>query len=505
MINKFRKTISGAVASCALFFLASLFPVSFPASVQAQTFAVVEGVVRPPNSGSQRTRHVFTFPEFTENTRLTARFTIAALDNDGVDQNNTLGGQRDRFDRAGYFYFEDTDGGEIELVKFITGFGGSTVHERDVTDLLPKLSGKTVNIGGRVTTFTGRSWGLTGEIIAEQIATPTLTTVFSDAVIPVDNVLRETFDNAPNNRLSFTVNVPELPAGTQGYQNFTLLYFVSGHSGGAGSGGDEFETKTHRIFVNGNEVQEYTADNNQIPGGSDNLTPTTRSILRPWRNFGTEFRSVNPFAGRFGNVRSSDFARSGWKPGDDVRPITVDLTGMISAGENTFELAIENVTPEQGNWRVSAYLTGNVLTSDLPPAFTGDPADLDRNGIVDDADIEAFRDVYLTDISFNELFRFREFGADFDGNSIVDLLDAAAFVDALANAGINLTVEQLINPAPEVLLGDVNLDGVVGFLDIAPFITVLASGPFQAEADLDESGVVDFLDIAPFIAILSGS
>jgi hypothetical protein len=56
-----------------------------------------------------------------------------------------------------------------------------------------------------------------------------------------------------------------------------------------------------------------------------------------------------------------------------------------------------------------------------------------------------------------------------------------------------------------VLLGDVNLDGVVDFLDISPFISVLSSGTFQAEADCDQSGMVDFLDISPFIAILSGS
>lgn len=53
--------------------------------------------------------------------------------------------------------------------------------------------------------------------------------------------------------------------------------------------------------------------------------------------------------------------------------------------------------------------------------------------------------------------------------------------------------------------GDVNLDGVVDFFDISPFIGVLSTGEFQAEADCDESGNVDFLDISPFIAILSGS
>ena len=53
--------------------------------------------------------------------------------------------------------------------------------------------------------------------------------------------------------------------------------------------------------------------------------------------------------------------------------------------------------------------------------------------------------------------------------------------------------------------GDVDQDGEVDFLDISPFITVLSSGEFQAEADCNEDGEVDFLDIAPFIVILAGS
>jgi len=58
--------------------------------------------------------------------------------------------------------------------------------------------------------------------------------------------------------------------------------------------------------------------------------------------------------------------------------------------------------------------------------------------------------------------------------------------------------------AAPVMLGDVNLDGVVDFLDIAPFIEVLSSNGFQAEADIDLNLTVDFLDITPFINLLSG-
>lgn len=54
------------------------------------------------------------------------------------------------------------------------------------------------------------------------------------------------------------------------------------------------------------------------------------------------------------------------------------------------------------------------------------------------------------------------------------------------------------------LLGDINLDGSVNFLDISPLIAFLSSGESQAEADCNQDGFVNFSDIAPFIAILSG-
>ena len=66
-----------------------------------------------------------------------------------------------------------------------------------------------------------------------------------------------------------------------------------------------------------------------------------------------------------------------------------------------------------------------------------------------------------------------------------------------ADATFNVT---LIN---RVLVGDVNLDGDVNFLDIAPFIAILSSVTFQAEADVNGSGSVNFIDVFPFIGILS--
>ena len=68
----------------------------------------------------------------------------------------------------------------------------------------------------------------------------------------------------------------------------------------------------------------------------------------------------------------------------------------------------------------------------------------------------------------------------------------------------NATLRVTVAGTSEPLLGDVNLDGMVSFLDIAPFVTVLLNGQLQAEADINGSGNVDFLDIAPFVAILTG-
>ena len=53
-----------------------------------------------------------------------------------------------------------------------------------------------------------------------------------------------------------------------------------------------------------------------------------------------------------------------------------------------------------------------------------------------------------------------------------------------------------------VLLGDVNLDGVVDKDDVSPFISILMTGGFQAEADIDRNGIVNRADIQPFVEIL---
>jgi len=80
---------------------------------------------------------------------------------------------------------------------------------------------------------------------------------------------------------------------------------------------------------------------------------------------------------------------------------------------------------------------------------------------------------------------------DVNGDGLADFIVGAA----LGNY-VRVFVSKIIT------LGDCNLDGVVTFSDIAPFIAILQSGTFLAEADCNQDGVVDFADIPALIAIL---
>ena len=91
-------------------------------------------------------------------------------------------------------------------------------------------------------------------------------------------------------------------------------------------------------------------------------------------------------------------------------------------------------------------------------------------------------------------------GATGDAGEIFDGTGTGRFRWRILDATFTVT-----SSASPVLLGDIDLNGTVEFLDISPFIDVLASGNFQAEADCNESGDVNFLDISPFIQILSGA
>ncbi len=86
--------------------------------------------------------------------------------------------------------------------------------------------------------------------------------------------------------------------------------------------------------------------------------------------------------------------------------------------------------------------------------------------------------------------------------------DTPEVLAALISASDHLPVYSdfvFIASEPEIILGDVNQNGFVNFLDVTPFIGFLTSGEYRAEADCNQDGVVNFLDIASFVSILEST
>ena len=172
----------------------------------------------------------------------------------------------------------------------------------------------------------------------------------------------------------------------------------------------------------------------------------------------------------------------------ELNSFHMDALAFRPNAARTYALNVVSGDMTIGNVFTSAedaitHLGGNLLTDDADPLTHAqhDDIDIDMSGLVDHT--LGAGETAVIHIAFS------------DGTGSVGghhlFLDNVAFSGTVVGAG--------------VLLGDVNLDGVINFLDIAPFIVVLSGGGYQAEADCDENGAVNFLDISPFIAILSGS
>ena len=76
---------------------------------------------------------------------------------------------------------------------------------------------------------------------------------------------------------------------------------------------------------------------------------------------------------------------------------------------------------------------------------------------------------------------------------------------SVVEAGVDRVEIQVVNcdEVPDVLIGDVNMDGVINLLDVAPFVDLISNGGFQVEADINGDGEVNLLDVGPFVDLLS--
>ena len=181
-----------------------------------------------------------------------------------------------------------------------------------------------------------------------------------------------------------------------------------------------------------------------------------------------------------------DHANASFASGTDMNSMTIDL-GEVSLGEpiTPVDVSIFNLASQAG-----APLTARmdlISVNSLPQnsflAFSGSLfEDLPADESVD-LSIEG------TPVSLGSgttQFQIRVSDEDIPGAQTQNLQLIVNFdvVDAL-------------------ILGDVDMNGVVDFLDIPAFIDVLITGAFLDEADCNQDDAVDFLDIPAFIAILT--
>ena len=210
----------------------------------------------------------------------------------------------DPWDRSGHVWL-NTSGGRINLNKFITGFGGTTTFTADVSHLAPFLQG-TVRIEGRIPTNGNPGWRMTLDLVEEPSVTPPA--VWAQSVVNADTTWHSSAWREQ------TVQVPDVNFG-----RITLGYFATGH------GNDEFQRRRHTIRIDGHTVFDQDV----------------------WREASDALRNVNPTSGRWdGNGDgdttdpyptdrwSSDFARAGWLPGDDVDPFMIDVTDHLTPGQS---------------------------------------------------------------------------------------------------------------------------------------------------------------------------
>ncbi len=261
-------------------------------------------------------------PEWTEPHRITALLTLKPIPKSAREV-------FDRWDRAGNIRLALDGGPDIEIVRFMTSYGGRTDHEVDVTHLAPLLRGQR-RIRAFVDTWVSPGWRIDFALrytpAAEQSpATWAAPVCYTDAL---------TGEEMPEG-MEAMIEVPP------GLARVVLKVFSTGHCTD-GTDADEFISKANVISVDGVVVARY----------------------HPWRNDCRDFRERNPYTARWTDGSwSSDYHRSGWCPGVEVLPVEFDLTDHLTPGRHVLRFLVEDIRPRNdeghyGYWRISAHVVG---------------------------------------------------------------------------------------------------------------------------------------------------
>jgi len=235
----------------------------------------------------------------------------------------------DRWDRAGNVRVARAGEPDVEIVRFMTAYGGRTEHTVDVTPLSPLLAGRCTF---RLFVDTWVSPGYRVDVALRYRPVP-----------QYDNAtwVRPVFYTDSYDRVGMPAGAEvtvDVPAGSK---RVVLQYTSTGHCTD-GIDADEFISKANVIAVDGVVVARF----------------------HPWRDDCRQFRDRNPYTSHWADgTWSSDYSRSGWCPGTEVLPREFDLTDHLTPGRHRLRFEVEDVRPKDdkgnyGYWRISAHLVG---------------------------------------------------------------------------------------------------------------------------------------------------
>lgn len=206
---------------------------------------------------------------------------------------------------------------------------------------------------------------------------------------------------------------------------------------------------------------------------------------------------------------------------NDSVTFTVNITGGTNAAGDPFQRAfnqgidtgfgnLNSVTASVTNVSGTTTDSGSTIFFD---GFTGASVGAGGNAAGIDRTAEINGTTVTIAVASTGAFQFFNEFVDFAAPTATVTFDNSGDTDfdGLGDGGVGSVVARsydlqfsLTDPGGTVVKGDLDLNGTVDFLDINPFIVVLAAGGTQPEGDCNCDGFVDFLDISPFIQILAG-
>ncbi|MEM7457247.1 MAG: dockerin type I domain-containing protein [Planctomycetota bacterium] len=217
--------------------------------------------------------------------------------------------------------------------------------------------------------------------------------------------------------------------------------------------------------------------------------------------------------------------------------VTISPGGTVSLPGSTVEFSSFAAFQADvvGQWSVLD-AKANEATFDIVSFVESDFPTLD---LLSPMEGDQFPSATFVPFSFNSTGSFQIFGTAFDGTLISvqqfltgisgtlepGVLEAPVVIDGLTfrnltdlisnidTSQVNFDIDSVTGMQGNLarteivffinsILGDVNRDGVVNLLDVAPFVELLSSGEYQFEADINGDGLVNLLDVAPFEKLL---